>query len=177
MGSNRRIQSDLDPDTHLMSLLQVYQPRKIFLLSAIELPAVRDYQNASGSEVVTLNPAEKGFTAESLTSQPPVDLAIVVNVGATFPKKAAQSVIGTIRNMVAPKIAAYECLTTSVPENDWFALGFKQLATFLSVANPTADKPLAFCQLAYGYDLGSYNHKREWNNPKYWANPEMWDKR
>ncbi len=177
MSSNRRIQSDLDPDTHLLSLLQAYEPHKIFVLSAVELPAVNEYQKTSGSEVVTLNPADKRFTAESLTSQPPVDLAIVVNVAATLPKRAAQSVIGTIRNMVAPKIAAYESLTTSLPENDWFALGFKQLATFPSTENPSADKPLAFCQLAYGYDLGSYNHKREWNNPKYWANPEMWDKR
>lgn len=177
MSSNGRILSDLDPDTHLLSLLQVYQPRKIFVLSATELSAINVYQKATGCEVVSVNPTCEGFTAESLISQSPVEFAVVVDIAAKLPKNVSQSVIGTIRNMVAPKIAAYEPAATRLPENEWFALGFKQLAAFANDANPLAEDPLARCHLAYGYDLGSYNHKREWNNPKYWANPEMWDKR
>lgn len=62
--------------------------------------------------------------------------------------------------------------------DDFIALGCKRLGRFENAsANQGGGLETGHTIEAYGYDLGRYNQRRDWNNPRYWANPDMWKKR
>lgn len=75
----------------------------------------------------------------------------------------AQSIarLGQLRNQYAQQIALWIDQPNPDDREPLLGLGFKGLPGPAGVA-------------CFGYDLGTYNHQRDWNNPKYWANPERW---
>ena len=85
----------------------------------------------------------------------------VVRIDALDAKAIAM--LGRLRNQYAEQIALWIDHPSADDLEPLLGLGFKALA----------GPPDAGC---YGYDLDTYNHRRDWNNPKYWANPERWGK-
>ncbi|MGB0958375.1 MAG: DUF6231 family protein [Litorivicinus sp.] len=75
----------------------------------------------------------------------------------------ATAMLGRLRNQYAEQIALWIDRPSADDLEPLLGLGFKTLT----------GPPDAGC---YGYDLDTYNHRRDWNNPKYWANPERWGK-
>lgn len=176
---NSSVFIEVNPDQHLLSLLLACQPASLFVVSEALMPSIAAYAEQSGCLVTQVQPSTSGFSAESVLSQRPAEMAIVAGISNSLPKTKALAVVGSIRNVIATKIAAYEQqeseagADSSLSCSDWYSLGFKKLATFPPISD---NESWAGYQHAFGYDLNNYNHKRDWNNSKYWANPEMWDK-
>ena len=96
--------------------------------------------------------------------------AVVISEGLEdMSKQSVTQLLAGYRNALVGAILAFTDTSsdTSLPDNDFYGLGFKKIAEF-----PHPEHPLS----AFEYNLRSYNHKRLWNNPKYWANPENFGK-
>lgn len=159
---------------NLLQQLQAHPTEAILLASRRSIDAVREFASAEQRSLTEISPA-----SPTVTSLPHRAFAVVVDYLEHLDKSTALHQLGQWRNMHCNHM----WIAVAVDHPDWqfadfIGLGCKRLGQF-ELSTDIQGDGLTGQQVvnAYGYDLGHYNHRRQWNNPRYWANPERWNDR
>ena len=118
-------------------------------------------------DAIEPTPLTHASSSDILNATARYDLAIVYDCLEHLTQSEGVTLIGRLRNVIAPKIWILNSTRSQWQWNDFIKLGFK------------SGDPIEFQQeklQTYYYDISTYNKKRDWNNPKNWANPENWNK-
>lgn len=145
------------PQDALWNQLQQHQPKSLLLYSTDLVPALKQWCQDHHCELSHIQ------NYEDLESQGRVDLAIVLDWQAQA--NNSKQLLARLRNLHSHKIWVLTSSTSQHPCPQLIGLGFLRQHRF-------DDQNLS----CYGYNLDTYNRRREWNTPKHWANPENWGK-
>jgi len=147
------------PFAHLLQQLEQVQPRQLLFLGNHLPDFLTPWANDSNCELTTLDSQHRDW--QQLTR---FDFAIVADYLEHLPKAEGLQRLARLRNLHSPRIWVLVDQGSTWEFADFISLGFCRCGSVASDAS------------CYGYDLATYNHRRDWNNPRFWANPENWNK-
>ncbi|MBS7691795.1 hypothetical protein I0E98_20735 [Pseudomonas lalucatii] len=157
--------SSRTPQQALAALLERYQPDRLLLVGASELPALAAFRSAHAGCQITH--AEAGTLPSELASQR-FDLALLVDCLEHLPKRTGLQLLGGIRNLNASRLAVLVDLHACAwRDTDFFALAMQASERF-----QRGEQTLSL----FTYDLLDYKQVPDWLNAKFWANPENFGK-
>jgi hypothetical protein len=157
--------SSRTPQQAIAALLERYQPRRLLLLGAAELPAVSAFAQAHADCQISRAPAAP-LSAELAGQR--YDLALVVDCLEHLPKPQGLQLLGGIRNLNASRMAVLADLNACA----WQATDFFALALQAAEQFQREQQTLHL----FTYDLLDYKQVPDWLNAKFWANPENFGK-
>lgn len=145
------------PQDALWNELQQQQPKSLLLYSDEPVPAITQWCREQQCKLTHIQ------HPKALESLARVDLAIVLDLKTN--SRDSVQLLARLRNLHSHKIWVLAPSTSDHPDTQLIGLGFQRQHCF-------NDENVS----SYGYNLDSYNRRREWNTPKHWANPENWGK-
>lgn len=159
---------------HILQQVQNHPTEQLLVASRQPIEKIRAYAANNQCQLTEVLP-----TSDVTTKLPYQTFAVVVDYLEHLDKSSARHRLAQWRNLHCNHM--WIAVAADNPDwhfDDFIALGCKRIGQFeFSFAHQGGGLDTRHLVNAFGYDLGHYNRRRDWNNPRYWANPEMWSKR
>ncbi|MCP8464384.1 DUF6231 family protein [Pseudomonas sp. ZM23] len=157
--------SSRTPQQALAALLDRYQPQRLLLVGASQIPTVDAFLAAHPD--CELSHAPAGELPSDLAARR-YDLALLADCLEHLPRREAQHLVGGIRNLNSSRVAVLVDLEAAQAEDtDFYALAMQASERF------QRDEQVI---TLFTYDLHEYKQVPDWLNAKFWANPENFGK-
>lgn len=157
--------SNRTPQQALAALLARYEPEKLLLVGASELPALSAFQSAHPD--CRIAQAGAAPLPAELAAQR-FDLALLVDCLEHLPKRDGLQLLGGIRNLNSSRVGVLvDMQAAQWQETDFFSLAMQASEQFQREGQTLH---------LFTYDLLDYKQVPDWLNAKFWANPENFGK-
>lgn len=170
---------------HILQQLQYHPTKQLIVASKKPIAIIQNYVKQHDCNLSEISPS----TADHI-SLPYQAFAIIIDYLEHMEKATGLEQLARLRNLHCNHMwIAVTADNSQWHFSDFIALGCKRLGDFEieresdqnfqpDTHQPNEHQPNKQLTVkAYGYDLGYYNRRRDWNNSRHWANPEMWSKR
>ena len=156
---------------HLFDQLHQHPNEPLLIAAKYPVDQLTRFAAANNRPTNIISP----LTNETTISLPNSAFAVVLDYLEHTDKRNGLQQLALWRNLHCNRLwIAIDANQSQWQFQDFIGLGCKRLGCF-SLTTLYQQGPTEV--VVYGYDLGHYNHRRQWNNSRYWANPEMWHRR
>ncbi len=155
-----------EPNSPLQALAAIiarHQPHSALLCSAQQSSTIESEIRQYVSELSSID-AQQAKELEIPAER--FDLIMVADLLERLTKAEGIRLLGRLRNAHSNRLFLFfsrENSSENWSSADFYGLGLHEADVFATGGNESA---------LFSYDIGAYNHTRDWNNARFWANPQ-----